>query len=125
MSWAEYWNTESTLYANARHRKVHYEAISRDILKFVSGTSARIVDYGCGASLFANRIAEACGHLFLCDGSPRVRQNLALRYAGWSNISIIAPAQFRQLGCRDIDIIVMNSVAQYLVMPDFLTFITI
>jgi len=114
MSWAEYWNAETTIYVNARHRTVHYAAIARDILGFVPGAGARVVDYGCGETLFADRIADACGHLFLCDSAPSVRQKLAARYAGRPNISIISPEQFGQLEPRTVDTIVINSVVQYL-----------
>lgn len=119
MTWAEYWNQETTIYVSARHRCVHYEGISRDILKHVPGPGARVVDYGCGDTLAAHQVAAACGHLFLCDSASTVRQRLAARYAGYPNISVISPEQFELLDPGSIDTIVVNSVIQYLSAAEF------
>jgi len=55
VTWAEYWKQETTIYVSARHRCVHYERISRDLLNYVPGPGARVVDYGCGAPRPASR----------------------------------------------------------------------
>jgi hypothetical protein len=114
VSWAEFWNQETTIYVNARHRRVHYERIAHDILKYVPGPDARVVDYGCGDTLCALQVAAACGHLFLCDSAPTVRERLAARYAGCPNISVIGPQQFEGLAAGTIDTVIVNSVVQYL-----------
>ena len=114
VTWAEYWNRETTIYVNARHRRVHYERVARDILEYVPGPGARVVDYGCGDTLCAHAVAAACGHLFLCDSAPTVRASLAARYAGCANISVIGPQEFEHLDAGSVDTIVVNSVVQYL-----------
>lgn len=114
MTWADYWNGETTIYVNARHKSVHYEVVARDVLQYLPSTNARVVDYGCGEALSAQRIADACSHLLLCDSAPRVRERLAARYAGRSNIGVISPAEFEELPAGTIDMIVVNSVVQYL-----------
>ena len=114
MSWAEFWNRETPIYVNDRHRRVHYEGIARDILKDVPGPGARVVDYGCGDTLSADRVAAGCGHLFLCESAATVREKLAVRYAGCPNVSVISPQQFAELDPGSVDIIVVNSVIQYL-----------
>jgi hypothetical protein len=119
VNWAEYWNGETTLYANARHRRVHYETVARDIIGHLPAPDARVVDYGCGDTLAADRVARCCGHLHLCDGSPRVREMLNARYAGERNITVISPQQFEQFSARAIDMIVANSVVQYLSAAEF------
>ena len=119
VTWAEYWNEETTIYVSAHHRCVHYETIARDVLKYVPGPGARVVDYGCGDALSAHQVAAACGHLFLCDGASTVRSRLAARYAGWPNVSIITPEQFEQLDPGTIDTVVINSVVQYLSAAEF------
>jgi hypothetical protein len=118
VTWAEFWNRETSIYVNDRHRRVHYEGIARDILKYVPGPGARVVDYGCGDTLSADRVAAACGQLLLCESAPMVRARLAARYAGSANISVIDPLGFAGLDPRSIDTIIVNSVVQYLSAAD-------
>jgi SAM-dependent methyltransferase len=119
VSWAEYWNQETSLYVNERHRRVHYARVTHDIIAHVPAGDVRLVDYGCGDTLAARELAAACGHLLLCDASPRVRDRLAERYAGAPKISIITPAQFEELPAASIGMIVVNSVVQYLSRSEF------
>jgi SAM-dependent methyltransferase len=114
VTWAEYWNGETTVYVNARHRRVHYERVAHDVLRYLPGPAARIVDYGCGEALSADRVAEACAHLALCDSAPKVRERLAQRYAGRDDIGVIAPEEFEGLPAGTVDMILVNSVVQYL-----------
>jgi SAM-dependent methyltransferase len=114
MSWTEYWNADNPTYVSERHKAAHYAAIARDIAGHLPDARARVVDYGCGEALFAGRVADACGHLYLCDAASRVRERLAQRYAGRGNISVIDPEGFAALGPGTVDLIVVNSVVQYL-----------
>ncbi|HEX5958101.1 MAG TPA: hypothetical protein VFY92_05520, partial [Hyphomicrobiaceae bacterium] len=70
-------------------------------------------------ALCAEQVAAACGHLYLCDGAPTVRERLAVRYSGHPNISIIAPEALAGLPPGSIDTIIVNSVIQYLSPADF------
>jgi SAM-dependent methyltransferase len=112
--WADYWNGKTTVYANERHKRVHYEGIARDIMALLPGREARVVDYGCGEALFADRVADACAHLYLCDAAPNVRDRLAARYASNPKIDVISVEQFDALPADSADLIVANSVIQYL-----------
>ena len=119
MTWTEYWNGATTIYVNARHKSVHYEAVARDIVACLPGPDCRVVDYGCGDALSAHLVADACAHLFLCESSESTRQRLVARAAGRSNIDVISPQQFERLPPASIDVIVANSVIQYLSAPEF------
>ena len=122
VTWVEYWNQEtSPLYVNERHRRVHYDLVTRDVLNHVPAGNARVVDYGCGDTPTAARLAAACGQLFLCDAAPRVRERLRARYAGAPNITVITPQQFAELQAHSIGMIVVNSVVQYLSKPQLLS----
>ena len=112
--WADYWNGRTTVYANDRHKGVHYEGIARDIIALLPGPSARVLDYGCGEALSADRVAEACRRLYLCDAARTVRERLAERYASNPNIEVIAVSQFEAMPAGTADLIVANSVIQYL-----------
>lgn len=118
MTWAEFWNRETTIYVNERHRMAHYAGVARDILSFVRSHADRVVDYGCGDTLAADRVAAACGHLYLCDAAPYVRERLSSRYAGQVNISVMTPEAFEGMPAGSIDLIIVNSVVQYLARDD-------
>jgi SAM-dependent methyltransferase len=119
MTWADYWNAETTVYVSDRHKQVHYEGVARDVRSHVPSPDARVVDYGCGEALSADLVADACRHLSLCDSAGTTRQRLADRYAGRANISVISPAEFEGLPDASIDLIVANSVVQYLSPAEF------
>jgi trans-aconitate methyltransferase len=119
MSWTEYWNKETTVYVNDRHKRVHYERIAQDVRRLVPSPTARVVDYGCGEASSAEQIAAACGQLMLCDSAETVRSRLAARYADRANIDVISPEAFEALPAGSIDMIVVNSVVQYLSRAEF------
>ena len=119
MSWAQYWNQETSLYVNARHRRLHYERVTRDIVAYVPAGDVQLLDYGCGDTPAAVVLAAACGRLFLCDASPRVRERLAARYADRGNITVASPQDVEALAAHSLGMIVVNSVVQYLSRPQF------
>ena len=123
MTWTEYWNGATTIYVNTRHRAVHYEAVARDIVACLPGPAARVVDYGCGEALSAHLVADDCAHLFLCESSESTRQRLAARTAGRPNVEIISPQQFERLPSGSVDVIVANSVIQYLSLSELAHFL--
>jgi len=119
VSWAQYWNQETSLYVNERHQRLHYERVTHDIIGYVPAGDVTLLDYGCGDTLAAAKLAEACGHLFLCDASLRVRERLAARYAHRRNITVLSPQDFEALAADSLGMIVVNSVVQYLSKPQF------
>ena len=110
--WIDFYDSAHSIYANARHRDVHYRLIARQMAALVPSPRARVLDYGCGEALHADDVAAA--ELLLCDGAPRVRAGIAARFAGNPNIRAIAPDEVAQLQDGSLDLIVLHSVAQYL-----------
>jgi SAM-dependent methyltransferase len=123
MTWTEYWNGETTIYANARHKSVHYQRIARDLVGCLPGPDARVVDYGCGDALSAHVVADACAHLFLCESAQNTRDRLTDRYAGQGNIDVISVQRFEALEPATIDMVIANSVVQYLSPSSFAHFL--
>jgi len=111
--WIGFWDSEHSLYVNARHRDVHYRRIADDIAAYIS-SSAVVLDYGCGEALHADRIAAATRKLILVEAAPRVRAGLTARFQNRPNIEVLSPEAMRGLPDRSIDVAVLNSVAQYL-----------
>ena len=113
-SWREFWDRDTPIYVSARHKARHYAGLADEIAALVPHPGAVVLDHGCGEALFADRIAEACGRLLLCDASPRRRDALRQRFAGMPTIAVLAPEEVAALPAASLDLVVANSLAQYL-----------
>ena len=111
--WISFWDSKHSVYVNARHLKAHYRRIADDLLRYLPA-GGTVLDYGCGEALSHDRIAAVAGRLILCDAAPGVRAALASRFAANTRIEVDAPEDVEALPARELDLIVMHSVAQYL-----------
>lgn len=118
MSWREFWNGDTTIYANSRHKEVHYRRVAQDIVGLIPGRTARVLDFGCGEALSAHLVAAACGELILCDAASTVRERVAGRTAHLGNVRVLSAEAIEQLPAASIDVIIVNSVIQYLSRPE-------
>jgi SAM-dependent methyltransferase len=112
--WRSFWDSEHSIYVNARHKDVHYREIADQIAAFVPGPTTRVLDYGSGDAIHADRVAVVAAEVTLCDAAPSVRASMASRFAGNPRIKVIAPEDVVALPDQRFDLIVSNSVAQYL-----------
>ena len=112
--WRSFWDSEHSIYVNARHKDVHYGEIADQIAAFVPGPAARVLDYGSGDAIHADRVAAVAAEVTLCDAAPSVRASMASRFAGNPRIKVISPEEVAALPDGRLDLIVTNSVAQYL-----------
>jgi SAM-dependent methyltransferase len=126
--WIAFWNSEHSIYVNARHRDVHYRVIAQDIAAHIRADSAwktrvnalsgvsdpSVLDYGCGEALSADIVAASARRLILCEAAPLVRAAVARRFAGAPKVEIATPDEVAALPAGSIDVIVLHSVAQYL-----------
>ncbi len=111
--WIAFWNSEHSIYVNARHRDVHYRKIARDIAAHLPA-KASVLDYGCGDALHADLIATPGRELALCEAAPKLRAALAQRFGGHPRIKVLSVEELTALSAGSFDVIVMHSVAQYL-----------
>src|ERR1700726_1436804 len=112
--WIDYYDSTHTIYASRRHRDLHFQLIARDIVGYISSPDAVVLDYACGEALSAARVAEACRKLFLAEPAPGVRGRLIARFAPNMKIRVRSLDDVRKMEESSIDLIVMNSVAQYM-----------
>jgi SAM-dependent methyltransferase len=112
--WITFWDSEHTIYVSACHRDVHFRTIADDILRYLPSPVGTILDYGCGEALYADRIAAKAGRLILVEAAPTVRTKLAARFPADGRIEVKAPDSLAALPDHSIDLVVVNSVAQYL-----------
>lgn len=122
--WRSFWDSEHSIYVNARHKDVHYREIADQIAAFVPGTTARVLDYGSGDAIHADRVAVVAAEVALCDAAPSVRASMAARFAGNPRIKVIAPEDVTTLPDGRFDLIVTNSVAQYLTEDELARLLT-
>jgi ubiquinone/menaquinone biosynthesis C-methylase UbiE len=117
--WIDYYDSAHTIYVNARHRDVHFRVIADDIAAHVVSPDMRVLDYGCGEALHADRVAARTSRLFLCEAAPGVRERLRRRFGGEPRIAVIGPDELAALPDGSADLIIMHSVAQYLSPQEF------
>src|SRR5919108_121051 len=116
-NWRSFWDSDHSIYVNARHKDVHYGDIADQIAAMVPSPSARVLDYGCGEAIHADRVVRSAARLVLSDSAPTVRTALSAHFAGEPRIEVLSPEGVAKLPDGGFDLIVANSLAQYLT-PD-------
>jgi SAM-dependent methyltransferase len=123
--WKAFWDSDHSIYVNAHHKDVHYRSIAEQIAAFVPGPQARVLDYGCGEALHADLVAAVAAELSLSDTADNVRAAIARRFAGNPRIKVLSPAQVEALPDKRFDLIVSNSVVQYLTQSELERLLTL
>jgi ubiquinone/menaquinone biosynthesis C-methylase UbiE len=116
--WKSVWDSDHSIYVNARHKDVHYRTVAEQIAAFVPGPQARVLDYGCGEALHAELVAAVAAQVLLSDSADSVRAAMTRRLAGNSRIKVLSPAEVTALPDQSLDLIVSNSVVQYLTLVE-------
>ncbi len=112
--WIDYYDSTHTIYASRLHRDLHFQLIASDIVGYISSPDAVVLDYACGEALYAARVAEACGKLYLAEPAPgRARPADRAVCPEHENQGAVAGGP-RNMEEKSIDLAVMNSVAQYM-----------
>ena len=115
--WIDYYDSTHTIYASRLHRDLHFQLIAKDIIGYISSPDAVVLDYACGEALSAAKVAELCQMLFLAEPAPGVRGRLIARFAPNTKIRVRSLEDLRKMPEKSIDLVIMNSVAQYMT-PD-------
>jgi len=112
--WRSFWDGTHSIYVNARHKDVHYREIAEQIAAFVPGPQARVLDYGSGEAIHADKVAAVASEVLLCESAASVRANMAAHFAGNPRIKVCSPEELERRPDASLDLIVANSVVQYL-----------
>jgi ubiquinone/menaquinone biosynthesis C-methylase UbiE len=113
-NWREFWDRPHRIYVNDRHRRVHYAQVAADIVGEIQNPESMVLDYGCGEALQAADVAARCKRLYLCESGFSLREALKQRFANAGRIRVIAPEEISELPDGSLDLVVVNSVLQYL-----------
>src|SRR5919112_1159989 len=119
MNWRDFWNQDTPIYVSDRHKVLHYWLVANDIASLVPSPDAVVLDHGCGEALSANRVASRCARLYLLDGAPLVRERLKDRFRNELRITVLAPEDTDAIPDHSVDLVVANSLLQYLSLNDF------
>ena len=113
-NWISFWNTQHSIYVNARHLDLHYRDVADRLLQL--NPKLRTTCWTSAAVRRPMRIAwpRASGSLWLCEAAARVRDHLRARFGQLANVKVIGSDELRDLAPGTFDLIVANSVAQYL-----------
>lgn len=112
--WIDYYDSTHTIYASRLHRDLHFQVIANDIIGYITSPDAVVLDYACGEALSATRVANACAQLYLAEPAPGVRGRLVARFAPDTRIRVRSLDDLKNMDADSIDLVVMNSVAQYM-----------
>ena len=118
MNWQGFWNGDHSIYVNARHRQIHDSMLARDIVAEIKSPGLIVLDYACGEATEAHHVAAQCATLILSDGAATVREKLKQRYAMTASIVIQSPDETKALTDGSVDLIIVNSLLQYLNRDD-------
>lgn len=118
LNWRDYWNQDTPIYSGERHKLLHYKLVASDIIGLIPSREAVVLDYGCGEALFADQVAAKCAKLYLSDAAPLVRERLQVRFGANERIVILAPNEVADLAEASLDLIVVNSLLQYLSLDE-------
>jgi SAM-dependent methyltransferase len=113
-NWISFWNSQHSIYVNARHLDLHYRDVADRLLQLNPASAGNVLDFGCGEALHADRVAARVGHLWLCEAASRVRDNLRARFGALPNVTVVGPDELATIPAGTLNLIVANSVAQYL-----------
>lgn len=125
MDWVSFWDGAHSIYVSDRHKQVHYARITADITALVPRPDARVLDYGCGEALGAQDLSRSCGALALADAAPTIRAKLKQRFAGEAKISVLSPEETAALPSGSMDVVIVNSLLQYLSRTDLVGLLSI
>lgn len=112
--WISFWNSQHSIYVNARHLDLHYRDVADRLLQLNPEHTANVLDFGCGEATHADRVAARVERLWLCEAASRVRDNLRARFGRVPNVTVIGPDELRSIPAGSLKLVVANSVAQYL-----------
>lgn len=111
--WISFFDSDHSIYVNARHKAVHAVITSDGMLKYIR-RSDRVLDYGAGEAAYAERLIREAESLTLCEAAPNLRDAVMRRVQHERYILVLSPEQVSALTDGSFEVIILHSVSQYL-----------
>jgi hypothetical protein len=119
-SWLEFWNAPNAIYASNRHRQAYSATVLAGVSRYLPPDSTAVVlDWGCGEAIAADELARMCRTLLLFEPAGTTRRRLLASYASHPKVEVLEEAKLAAIPPASIDLIVVNSVVQYLNWTQF------
>jgi ubiquinone/menaquinone biosynthesis C-methylase UbiE len=109
--WVSFWDSSHSIYVNDRHKAVHDRLVTDHLVRLIDRPGLTVLDYGCGDTHEARRLAAVSGSLTLSDAAPQVLARVATRYP---DLACLTPDAVAALPDATFDRIFVVSVLQYL-----------
>ncbi len=114
-TWLDYWHQPEGLFAGSPHVAAIAERFVRDLPKQVPFQPGQVLlDYGCGEALTAGPLADAGLRVMLYDRSRYFDNLVRERLGDTPRVDILDEAGLAALPDGSVDVVVTNSVLQYL-----------
>lgn len=119
--WLREWDRAQQAYFGPRHQAAHFAALADSLVPLLPA-GGTVLDFGPGDALHAEAVAARCSRLLLCESAPSIRAALAARPHP-DAVAVIGPADLDELPPGSVDLVLAQSVFQYLTaeeVEDFL-----
>ena len=113
-AWIKLFDSNHTIYANARHRSAHFKLIANDIASYIRSKDEIVLDFCSGEAISASKVSDLCAQLFLAEPAPGLRARIDERFETNNKIIVISLEEVYSMPDDSVDLIVMHSVAQYM-----------
>tara|TARA_Y100001968_G_scaffold272018_1_gene264011 strand:+ start:1350 stop:2054 length:705 start_codon:yes stop_codon:yes gene_type:complete len=113
-AWINLFDSNHTIYANARHKNAHFKLIANDIASYIISKDSIVLDFCSGEAISANRVSDSCSKLFLAEPAPGLRARIDKRFKTNNKIKVFSLEEVYSMPDNSIDLVVMHSVAQYM-----------
>lgn len=114
-SWLSFWNAPDEIFVHPAHMRRHFHRLTEGFFSYAPQVkNGRLLDYGCGEALAAERFSAEGLTTLLYDRSDFYRELVRKKYAGKEKITVLEDAALEALPERSLDYILLCSVIQYL-----------
>jgi SAM-dependent methyltransferase len=124
-SWLAYWDAPNASYVSGRHKRAHYDVVFAGVRPHLPGRDGVVLDWGCGEALAAERMAEIAGTVLLYDAAASTRERLRELHGAHPRVHILDDDALSGLAIGSIDLVIVNSVIQYLGKQDLAAALTL
>ena len=122
--WISFFDTDHAIYVNPRHKEVHAVITCDGMLKYVR-RSDRVLDYGSGEAVYAERLVREALSLTLCEAAPNLRDQVMRRLKHERYVLMLSPEQVAALPDASFEVVILHSVSQYLQPAQFRELLTL